>query len=164
MTLDYCFFCHDKKHFCVGKGHFCSFLVSNIICLSSCFLNLPFVVNTCRAFQNLYNFIFDIGKIMPRTNQILHFSRVPAGFYKRRVANDFNLPLHTLAVMLGSVRSDAPFCSYVIPLCSACFGVDQSRWFSESFSCTSLLRLYCSTFSLELQYPKYTKFTECFCS
>ena len=31
MTLDYCFFCHDKKHFCVVKGHFCSFLVSNII-------------------------------------------------------------------------------------------------------------------------------------
>ena len=31
MTLDYCFFCHDKKHFCVVKGHFCSFLISNII-------------------------------------------------------------------------------------------------------------------------------------
>ena len=31
MTLDYCFFCHDKKHFFVVKGHFCSILVSNII-------------------------------------------------------------------------------------------------------------------------------------
>ena len=31
MTLDYCFFCHDKKHFCVVKGHFCSLLLSNII-------------------------------------------------------------------------------------------------------------------------------------
>ena len=31
MTLDYCLFCHDKKHFFVVKGHFCSFLISNII-------------------------------------------------------------------------------------------------------------------------------------
>ena len=31
MTLDYCFFCHDKKHFYVVKGHFCSLLLSNII-------------------------------------------------------------------------------------------------------------------------------------
>jgi len=35
MTLDYCFFCHDKKHFFVVKGHFCSFLVSNIYWLTS---------------------------------------------------------------------------------------------------------------------------------
>ena len=35
MTLDYCFFCHDKKHFCVVKGHFCSFLVSSIYWLTS---------------------------------------------------------------------------------------------------------------------------------
>ena len=35
MTLDYCFFCHDKKHFCVVKGHFCSFLVSSICWLTS---------------------------------------------------------------------------------------------------------------------------------
>ena len=35
MTLDYCFFCHDKKHFFVVKGHFCSFLVSNICWLTS---------------------------------------------------------------------------------------------------------------------------------
>ena len=35
MTPDYCFFCHDKKHFFVVKGHFCSFLVSNIYWLTS---------------------------------------------------------------------------------------------------------------------------------
>ena len=35
MTLDYCFFCHDKKHFCVVKGHFCSFLLSSIYWLTS---------------------------------------------------------------------------------------------------------------------------------
>ena len=35
MTLDYCFFCHDKKHFFVVKGHFCSFLISSIYWLTS---------------------------------------------------------------------------------------------------------------------------------
>ena len=56
MTLDYCFFCHDKKHFFVVKGHFCSFLVSSIYWLTSLSTDLRMQLWSCLSFRFYTNF------------------------------------------------------------------------------------------------------------
>ena len=114
----------------VIKGHFCSLLISNIICLSSWILCLPFAFHD-RILKNLYKIYFGIWISL---NALLGwFLNNGVSFcifwFLNTVAltkGEWWLTLtfddYTLAFIAWTISSDAPVC-FMIPLCSDRLGL-----------------------------------------